>query len=218
MSDAVKKPEQKKTRLPFFKILFRVIPLVFRAAPGEFLLFEAVGVIHSLSWVAAVFINQWFYDALSRAAFAGGPASAAFFGAFLVAGITIACQVLNGLHNFWYRPLYEKTQGRLSELVHRKAGLLRAECFEDKEKLDHINKAVEGMRNAVSLSMGFFGLFTFYLPFFLFLFVYFWRLKPLLDMAFIIIFIPVFLSQIVRARLHARLEDDAAPLRRVSFI
>ncbi|GHU01258.1 multidrug ABC transporter permease [Spirochaetia bacterium] len=204
------------TKLPFFKILFRVTPLVFRTAPFFIIISNLIGALHGMSWAFAVFANQRLYDALSAALFSGGPVSAAFFAGALVAAVSIGTQLLNGIHNFIWRPIFEKATGRLSEMVHRKAALLPALDFENKERLDDINKAAEGMRNSVAFFLSFYNLFTFYLPYFLFLFVYLYRIKPLLTVSFVIIFIPVFLSQIVRAKLYAKLEKESAPLRRES--
>jgi len=56
----------------------------------------------------------------------------------------------------------------------------------------------------------------FYVPYFIFMGIYLFKLKPILSISLLFVFIPILFSQLVRAKLFSKLEDDSAPLRRKS--
>ncbi|MGI5855100.1 MAG: ABC transporter ATP-binding protein [Candidatus Merdivicinus sp.] len=205
---------KEKPEISMLAALRRLFPMVFRLYPGLFLLDAVLGVVHSLFWGISTLFTQRFFDEATR--FVQGAAS---FGSTLLAlaalgGVTIGCQALNGIANFMPQVHGEKVNGKLREAVHAKMARLPARCFEDTGTLDDINKANQGASNA----FWFIGIvdmiFLFYLPYFLVMGWYLFTLKPILALSIIIIFIPTALTQLLRAKVFARLEDEAAPLRR----
>ncbi|MCL2461528.1 MAG: ABC transporter ATP-binding protein/permease [Defluviitaleaceae bacterium] len=219
MSSAAKKEVRAKSTKPaqkfhFFRMIRRVAPMIYRVFPVSFIFFCLLGALHGVSWAFSVWTNQRLYDALSNAVFSHGPVPAVYWAAAVTCLVVVAQQTLNGVHNFLWEVFADKAQGKLALGIHDKAAKLPAQLFEDKNKLDDINKANEGKDCAVWMFFSFIGIFFFYLPYFGFLFFYLYRVKPLLAVSLVIVFAPSLLSQIVRAKIYAALENESAPIRR----
>ena len=128
--------------------------------------------------------------------------------------IHLASQVLNGVANYIPQVYAEKAKGKLSQRIHDKMSRISPICFEDTNMLDDINKAEQGKENAVWFVLTFLLIFTFYVPYFAIMASYLFSLKPILALAIIIVYIPTALTQLIRSRVFARLEDKSAPVRR----
>lgn len=212
--ESKRKKNEQKHKFHFFYMLCRVAPMVFKVFPVSFLLFSLLGMAHGASWGLGVFTNQRLYDALSEAVFRGGSISAVYWSAAVTCLVIVGQEVMNGVHNFFWNALQQKATGKLAVGVHAIVARLPALLFEDKSKLDNINKAKEGMGSAIQMFFCFAAVFNFYLPYLAFLFFYLYSIKPLLAVSLLIIFIPTLLSHIVRAKIFSTLENESTPIRR----
>lgn len=203
----------KKKRGPV-KLLWKLTPLVIKAAPGAFLLTTVMAVFHGVSWGAVTAGQQIFFDGVTE--FATGKASLKrVLAAFFLLGIAyVLCHIFNGAGNYLNEMMEKKAEGRLSFFIHEKMAAMKPIYFEEPDKLDIFNKAEEGKNNAVELVSALQGVFTFYLPYFLFMAWYLFHLKPVLAVAVVLVFIPTALTQIVRTRAFGKLEEESASLRR----
>jgi ATP-binding cassette subfamily B protein len=104
--------------------------------------------------------------------------------------------------------------GRLGRLIHRKTARIDPVCFEDPALLDDIEKAEQGMNSSASMVMVTIIVFTFYLPYFIFMGTYLYTLAPVLLLTIPLVFVPVLLTQFLRTKVFATLEDESAPIRR----
>lgn len=202
----------KRASLP--AVLARIAPMAFSASPGLFMAGNIMAIVHGVSWGVGTWAMQVFLDAVAAAVRGETGAPAAVLALALLGAVTVGQQVLNGVHNFTTDAMFEKMGGHVGKRLHRKASRIDPVCYEDPALLDHVNKAAEGRKNAVSLFWIGCTIPTFYLPYFLFMGVYLFRLKPLLAVSLLLVFVPVALSQLVRASATAKLEEKAAPLRR----
>lgn len=213
------------------RILIRLLPLFLRAAPVLFLFVVVLGAVHGLSYGVTTLMTQHFFDAVTHAIGSGaapggsiadvktsGRSESAiqtvlWMGAALGA-VTIGTQVLNGLHNFIFNVVATKISGHLSLRINRKSARLDPLAYEDPSTLDDINKANEGMNNSMYLVATFTLVVLFYVPYFAFMGIYLYRLKPVLALALVAIFVPVAINQWLLGSVFAKLEDESAPIRR----
>ena len=167
-----------------------------------------------VSWGAVTAGQQIFFDGVTE--FATGKASLKrVLAAFFLLGIAyVLCHIFNGAGNYLSEMMEKKAEGRLSFFIHEKMAAMRPIYFEEPDKLDIFNKAEEGKNNAVELVSALQGVFTFYLPYFLFMAWYLFHLKPVLAVTVVLVFIPTALTQIVRTRAFGKLEEESASLRR----
>ncbi len=207
-------PKGNKKDISLRRILFRLLPMAFQATPGLFLWTNLLAVIHGASWGANTWISQLFFDSVSKAIQGNAGIGLVLGMAGALGGVAIGAQVLNGIHNFMAEAFFQKAGGYLAMKINGKASRIDPISYEDPAVLDDINKAGEGARNSLGLLFTGITIFTFYLPYFLFMGVYLYTLKPVLALSLVLVFVPVALTQLIRGRVFARLEDQAAPIRR----
>lgn len=204
----------KKRKLRFWHLVRTVTPAMVRAAPITFLLSMLCGVVHSYLLGYQIPVQQRFFDRAAEL-LTGESSLRQVLLAFAAVGIVaILVQIINGVGNYVPQVLFDKMQQTLQFQVNRKASRLSAIRYEHTETLDDINKAEKGAFAAGYLVFILMILTTFYLPYFLFVGWYLFSLKPVLILTIGIIFIPVSLTQILRAKIFANMEDSAAPERR----
>lgn len=206
--------ESKKNDISLFKIIKTLVPIAFAAVPVAWIAGIIISVLHGVSWGVNTLMTQKFFDSVTALASKDGLLSKAVLMALLLALALVASQVLNGIMNFGWNELSKKVVGCIAKRVNKKSGNIDPIAFEDPKVLDDINKAHEGVDNGMGIIMVLFSIFTFYLPYFLFMGIYLYKLKPILAISIVLIFIPVALTQFIRIKVFSNLEDEAAPIRR----
>lgn len=205
---------KNKKDISIFKIGYKIIPMAFKACPIYFIISTIIAVLHGISQGINTYITQKFFDSITDLVSTGGVLDKVILLALGLGAALIANQILNGAHNLIGEDVADRTVGYIGGKIHEKAGRLDALTFENPSALDDINKADEG---AYSSAFFFFltsNLLTFYLPFFIFMAIYLYSLKPLLALSLLLIFIPVALTQFIRVRVFTKLADESAPIRR----
>ena len=110
--------------------------------------------------------------------------------------------------------LAQKATGLIRSKIHKNMQKIRAEDFEDVDMLDHINRVNESAVKGYGVYGGISLIFTYYLPYILWMTVYLFILLPRLALMVLIIFLVQILSQAIRYRFFVDLEEKAAPIRR----
>ena len=205
---------ENKKRPNIFKTFFYVLKFVFKSSPGLYITAQILSSLHAFTWVLATVLDQNFFDKVTLFAGAEIPFAELFAALCFLFLINVTNRFLNGIVNFFPRACYEKVRGHTAFIIHEKMAKISPVDFEDTNKLDDINKAVQGKDNAVWFVLMFSWVFTFYIPYFIFMSIYLFSLKPILILALVFIFIPVLFTQIIRANVFSKLEDKSAPIRR----
>ena len=209
------KAERKREKLSFWKILGQGLPLILCLEPGATVADSALSIAHGISWGVVVWSQQMFFDAASQTAAGQVPFETALWGLLLMVGCSALSQFLNGAGNFHIGAVLWPNQERgVKTMIFRKAARLSPSDFEDTEKLDYINKAIEGAQGAIQMTFIVISIATFYVPYLLFMSWYLFSLKPVLALSILLVFVPTAATQLVRAKVFAKTEDETAPLRR----
>lgn len=203
--------ERKITLITIFRRLF---PMVFAATPVLFILFNILGMGQGMIVGVNTMMLQRFFDTVQRGIEGTAGLPLVIGMALAVGGVRIGSELLNGVINFIGNTMFKKGTGYLTMRIHEKAARIEPIEFENPTRLDDINKAEAGMQNGYNLLVMGLGIFTIYMPYFVFMAVYLYHLQPILAISMLFIFIPVLLNQFIKGRLHAKLEDESAPLRR----
>jgi ATP-binding cassette subfamily B protein len=140
--------------------------------------------------------------------------SSVVFGLFILTSAHVCRQLAHGIHHILMIMHYRRAEGVFSLEIHRKLSRLPPVDFEYTQKLDDINKAVQGKDEAVWFTGGIWDIFIFHTPYFIFIALYFAQIQPILVVLLALVFTPTFLSYIFRAKVFAQAEDRAAPIRR----
>jgi len=207
----------EKKKYPFIKTMLRIIPVQFKTTPWHTSFACLMSVFHAISFAIIVPATQRLFDAISDTASGRGGFMDCLIPLLVLAGITFANQILNGVSNFYASAvLFPKSSGKLMTILQRKIQRIDPARFEDTDFLDDLNKAREAAGIwAIPMHVStVFIIVFFYGIYFATIGVYLFNLKPLLLITLLIAFIPSMLAQIVKAKVFTKLEDESAPLRR----
>ena len=197
------------------KAFRRCIPLIIKVGPQ----FAVMSLINSIV-VGVLFgivppLMQRIFDALTDLAMGSGYATAVYTSAAVVAIVLLLREAVD---RFFYLYNLEvtgrKAEFALHKMILQKINSLPAKIFEDKTKLDDIEKSGAGRWGSTSLYKSVCDVLFTYGLYLVIVGVYLWSLDPVLVFALVLIFVPVVLSQIFEANYHAVLENAIAPIRR----
>ncbi len=195
------------------KVIIKILKLILKCTPFLFIFSVVLNLFHGLSYGLITLTEQHFFDSVSMY-FKDQSTIRLIVALILFALAYISSEILNALSNFIVEVVIDKTTGRLDRTIHNKINKISAVKFEDSNNLDFINKAVEGKNNAVVFASLFANLIVFYVPYFIFMFVYLLRVSVFLPLTLIFVFIPVVLTQYMKMNEHINLEEATAPIRR----
>lgn len=203
-----------RKKIPFRKIVFKTLGMAFAAGPAYIIFNNLLAVVNGVSQGVITYMTQLFFESISNAVMTNTNGEKVFLFAFALFFTIIVQQLINGVNNFMGMSYFKKVIGYFNEKINRKASKIDPLAFENTELLDDINKASEGANNSLGLLFTITTIFSYYIPYFLFMFFYLYSLDPLLAVSIVLVFIPVALSQFIRNIVFANLEDKIAPLRR----
>jgi ATP-binding cassette subfamily B protein len=208
------KINDERPKVSFFKVAAFGLKLSFRVFPVFFIVFNLIQIAHGIMFGFSTFVTQQFYDSVADVLTKNESLSRVYM-MIAALGLTfIAREVLNGVSNFMYDVSFNKMKGETAKIIHDKMARIDPVCLEDTKLHDDIEKASEGAGTVIyiiSISM---LIFTFYLPYFIFMGFYLHYLKPQFVLAIVLLFVPILLSQFIRTGIIAKFEDKAAPIRR----
>lgn len=216
MSDVLSSTEihTNKKKFNSIYIMKKMIPKIFKTCPIIFSLKIIVEIFHGLSYAIITLLLQNFFDNAALLTTKQITFLSVIMSLIVLCLGYIISQVLNGVGNYIPKIIYEKVKGNLSVEIHEKISKIPPIYFEETEKLDFINKADEGKNNSVMFVEQFLGIFVFYLPYFIFMSWYLVHLKPILIATLFFVFIPTFISQLIKTNVFTDVEDKSASYRR----
>lgn len=198
-----------KRKLSLPRIAYRV----FRVSPSRFILQY---VLTALSAVAAAQIAAAIESIFSRAqefAHSGDsvfPLLSAIAILLLLYGLSEAAEGESIYISQSYDTL---TRESLIHEMNAHVGRLPCLCFESPDTLNKINGAFVGIGSLRSIVHCMMSIVTYYLPYFVVYGIYLYSLRPVLVLAIPMVFLPAVVSEVLKGKLYAELEEQSAPLR-----
>lgn len=206
--------DKRKENISLWKIIYRIVPMVYAASPIYFILSNLVGILHGISHGFKTLMTQNFFDSVTFLANSSGALGEVFLITIALGIVLMLSQVLNGIDNFMLNNGENIIIRHIEKITNNKAGKLELITFEDTESLDDIKRAKEGIRNSAELVIILTSILTLYLPYFIFMGIYLYKLNSILAVSLVIIFIPTLLTQFIRVKVFTELADESAPIRR----
>lgn len=208
------KEKKKKEKVRISAILKHIASYYIKIAPVNTILKIVIDIAHGISFGVITLATQSFLD--TATAFSKGETtiSVALLFLLMLGAVHLINRLLNAVANYMPGIMWTKVAGYLRKDAYRKISKLSPEVFEDTDKLDDINKAMNGISGAMSILMVIEVSITFYASYFIFMAWYLFGLKPILVLAIVFVFIPNVISQFVRMKIFDKAEDKAAPARR----
>lgn len=208
------KKSEKKAKVSIFKVILFALKVNFATMPFLFIGINFIAVIHGVSHGFTTFMTQQFYDSVEKVIVGKEPLRHAYLMIAALGSAYLAKELLNGTHNYLHTVMFSKAEGEMAKIIHNKIARIDPVCLEDTRLHDDINKAQEGSGTATGIVNIGITIFTFYLPYFVFMGAYLYSLKPVFVLSIVMVFIPVLAAQIMRTAIISKFEDKAAPIRR----
>lgn len=192
------------------------IRLMREAEPKMFRKYCTFVIIHGLSWTIQVVATQLFFD--TAQSFYEGREKIWFliFTLLCMIGAYALTQIMNGVDNCFANIYFLAIHKHNNLKIFKKIDEMNCVQFESTKKLDMINKAISGSNSTAWVGFTLIDVFLFYTTYFLSMSVYLFRLKPVLCVCILIVFIPCYLTDLISIKKFRTLEDKSAPIRRES--
>ena len=190
-----------------------ITPLVWKVCPVYFAAFIAVSIVPGLSHGVNTFVTAGLYNALLESLQSGEYRSLVIC-IFLLGGMTVLVQILNGLNNYMTYVWQSRARGALTADLMEKTGHIDPALYEDSRLLDSVEKAESGIESVLGFVFTESSVLTMYLPYFLFMSIYLYCLRPILVLVILLIFLPVLAGQIIKSKVYGSKEDAIASDRR----
>lgn len=194
------------------RLILRVLPLTAKAAPFGLAFVVVTFIAQAAANALQPYVNEYFIDSVNASI---GTASLPLLALAVFCGMKLVVLIMNAVANLGSQFLFSwAVEHKLTILLHQKISRLSALAFEDSDRLDEIEKAAQGGPAVGWLVANVVSVFTFYLPYFLISAWYLVRLKPLLVLSLLFVFLPVLISHYFRAKCYTQMQDELIPLRR----
>lgn len=197
-----------------FKVIKKIFPMVIAGAPKNFILLAVLGIVSSGLFTLGTFSTEKFFNSVDSLVNGNTTIEMVILAAIFLGSVLVLTHLLNGLSNMMASNFFFITAGYITNFVNKKASKIEPINFEYSETLDDINKAHIGVRGSIFF-IGIVNMIsTFYIPYFIFMGIYLYRLNPALIFSILLIFIPVALNQFIRLKIFTDLENESANIRR----
>jgi len=207
----------KKTnqRISLLKAMRRTIPMIFRIVPFWSITYITITLLNGIALGLSAPVNQRLYEALTNLALGYDVLRYVYIGAIMVTGIMLFQQFATAAHVFISNHVINYIIDiKLRQIFHLKMKTLPTQVFEDKTKLDDLEKSDMGKRGIIHMYQILINLIFLYGIYFVVMGIFLFNIQPILVLAILFTFAPVVFAQVVEARLQAKLEEESAPVRR----
>lgn len=201
-------------KISYITIVWKIFITALVAAPLWILLDCAAMLLSSGCYAFSTVVKQWLFDTITEVVAGKTTYSALLFVSLCVVLFQIGNELLNAVCNFTWSPAMKSIVGKLKQKIHRKIAKIPGNLFEDVRILECIEKAGMGADKCYSLYNSVATILLFYLPYFLVLGIYLWKLKPILILALFFVFLPLTINLFLRQKIFEKQLDETVPLQR----
>ena len=205
---------KRKTSYHAFGIIKRVFVFCGCALPKLVIAFGSslflAGVVNGFTLV----VSRKLFDNIEETATQSGVLYTTVFSVLLYITARFLCQLTAWLREYCTMKLESRLDIALDEIFNEKIANLSALDFEDKTRIDSIEKATSGMNCVPVLFISIMSILCYHLVYFFILGVFLYQINPVLSLSLILVFIPVALTQVIQVKYYTDEEEKLAPLRR----
>lgn len=204
----------KEKKISYIKVVYKIFVTALFAAPLWIFVDCMAMLLSSVCYAFSTVVKQWLFDTITDVVGGKETYQTLILVTILVVLFQIGNELLNAVCNFTWSPAMKSVVGKLKQKIHKKISRLPGNYFEDVKILECIEKANMGADKCYGLYNSVATIILFYIPYFLVIGVYLWKLKPILTLALGFIFVPLIINLFVRQRIFEKQVDETVPLQR----
>ena len=163
-----------------------------------------------------IYSQQYFFDGITDHLHGDSGRQRVIYGLIIFIAINILSYIIGSLCEFFPQMISSGLRIVLRQELQDKVSNYPYINFEDTEFLNRLNKAEEGRYNTVGLYYIVRQLLFFYIPYFVFVSVFLSSINIFIVIGIWFIFTPVIISHVIHIKMYTKLEDEVAPIRRMS--
>ena len=205
---------KEKDPINIFYMAKKIYPMIVKSNPSFYFVNHGLAILHGISVGVNIMLSQKVFDAVYNVAIGKSVVNDVIFALVLFVFFKLATEIFDAVYNYTSHVKWGKAVGFMNAQINKKSELIDPVEYENPKRLDDINKAANGAESAMQYEFLISMVFTFYLPYFIFMGFYLHNLKPTLILCLLFIFVPVLISRILRSFVFSKLEDKSAPIRR----
>ncbi|MDR2616124.1 MAG: hypothetical protein LBC28_06030, partial [Oscillospiraceae bacterium] len=201
-------------RVSFLKTLLKSLEIYFKASPLICVGNLSNAIMLGVGSMLITLFTQRFFDAVSAAAAGSGTLPSLIGPLTALGGAYLAVSLFGGIDGLTYNVMLEKFKTEAVRRVHVKMGRLDPVCLEDARLHDQLEKTAQGA-DSLQLITGI-GVWSVldHIGYLIFMSAYLSFVSPRLILAMLCVFLPTIIGQLLKMRVKADFEDEAAPIRR----
>jgi ATP-binding cassette subfamily B protein len=162
----------------------------------------------------SIYIIQKMFDVISDAV-AGNHWTRTTLSLIIVTGaVMVVNNIIKGIHGYFSENYFMQFMSKILKDMNAKAGKLDLVDYESMEFYQKINMAIGGVHYAIKSTISLLNGVIFHVSFFISVTIYFFSIKPSLVLLCFLIFIPKFVSQLVRGSQIYKIQEKLADRKR----
>ncbi len=198
-----------------FTSLCKAMAIVFKSAPaGITILLAFLYLSRGLFSGFNAKVTQYFFDTVTDSIGIPGGFRLMIGAGALLGGYVLLDWLVGAAENIVDEIFYRHTAGKLTEMINLKSGRIDPLCYDDPKVLDEIEKGSGSVSPVIDTFKLILSVVFLYGVSFTTMSWYLYHLDPVLAITPVVIFIPIAVTQLMRAGAYAHLEDRVAPIRR----
>ena len=205
---------KSKSRPNTFSLIRRVFSLCVHMLPGVVAAYSLSLLFAGIMNGATVVVSRALFDSIELTAGQSELLHATIYSLLIYISAKLLCQLAGWVKEYISMKAESRLDIALDGMFHEKLAGLPAIDFEDKARLDRIERASSGANCVPALLCAFLSILCYHLIYFVILGVFLYRIEPMLAAAILLVFVPVAISQFVQVRYYTDEEEKLAPLRR----
>ena len=204
----------KKPKTSMLRVIYKTFACMCKAAPATLSIYLVTSLLFSFIQFIEIIGMQKLFDRVTDFASGNATLNDALLMVVIIGIILVSSPLIESVLNIFQGHLYRKTGCYLQSLMHKKTSKIRLINFELSDTFEFIKKASDGSNEAPSACRGVLNLCTYYIPFWVLTMLYLISVKPVLLLAIALIFIPVLISEFLRASEFYKLRENTVNLQR----
>lgn len=212
--DGMRMSKAKEKQGSIFQIVKYLLPKIASVNKKQFLIIYILFIIDGLLLASSMAVLQGVFDCVGLLNEEKSQFQTVIFLLLGLLIIKLTNEIVNGIAYCLAEDYDNQSIQALTYQLNEKVMKLNPIFFEEKEQLDTIEKAYNGILVSVHFMNTLMDTVFVYSPYFIFIGIYLAYLNPMLMIALIFIFLPVLLGQKLKIKQYGSLENKVAPLRR----
>ena len=197
-----------------FAMAAHMIAMGAKRKPLLLLIFPLLMMGIGLATTGNTFIKQYFFESVEGLVKGNEQVSVVLIYGAVTAMFPVLLYMLRQLSNFVMFAFFRTAEGFMGKELNEKAARIDPLVYEDNRFLDQINKAYMGLQSVGDVVVSMIVLVLNQSVYIISMAVYLFNVKPALLIIFCISFVPNIIGTVVRKRMYAKMEHQAAPYRR----